>query len=104
MIASRMFRECSTLALFKLQPTLCPLIRNVILQLDGRPASQEPMGVGVTFTRLSNPGCNTPAVAGSKLVVVHNRPAEAHNRRAAHNTVEDNTPAVAGNRDTPGRC
>jgi hypothetical protein len=25
MIASRMFRECSTLALFKLQPTLCPL-------------------------------------------------------------------------------
>jgi hypothetical protein len=26
MIASRMFRECSTLALFKLQPTLCPLV------------------------------------------------------------------------------
>ncbi len=61
------------------------------------------------ITTLSNPGHSRPTAAGSKLAGVHSRP-EAGNRRvvehnmpAAHNKVADNTPAVAGNRDTPAQ-
>jgi len=58
------------------------------------------------ITNLSNLAHSRPTVAGSRPVWVHSKPAEGnrpvaeHNRPAAHNMAADNTPAVAGNRDT----
>jgi len=61
-------------------------------------------------TSLSNPGHSRPRVAGSRSTGVRSKPEAAgnrlvveHNTPAAHNTAADNTPAVAGNRDTPAQ-
>ena len=59
------------------------------------------------FPSLSNLDCNRLVVGGNRSARVHsklaadNKLAAEHNRRAGHNTGEDNTPAAAGNRDRP---
>ncbi len=61
------------------------------------------------ITSLSNRGHSRPTAAGSRLAEVRSKPAAGntlvvdHNMPAAHSMIADNTPAVAGNRDTPAQ-